>query len=154
MPGGLFERVEAAAQECDHRVDRSSKVGGALRLLLRASAPLGQDVEGGGEGGGDDLWTNVVRGRVEVLGDRRGDQLLELGDPGSQMVAQGLVAFDADAQLLVNVALLDSVHGEDELTHCLDPHWTSRNAAGSSPSPRSGSPSTPGDVARQTAATA
>jgi hypothetical protein len=60
----LFERVEAAAQECDHRVDRGGKVGGALRLLLGASAPLGQDVEGGGEGSGDNLRTNVVRGSV------------------------------------------------------------------------------------------
>jgi hypothetical protein len=84
----LLERVEAAAQERDHRVDRRRHVGGALRLLLRVSAAaLGQDVERGGKGGGDDLWTNVVRRCVEVFGDRRGNQLLELGDPGSQVAA-------------------------------------------------------------------
>ena len=46
-------------------------------------------------------------GCVEVFGDRRGDQLLELGDPGSQVAAERLVALYAKPQLLVELALLD-----------------------------------------------
>ncbi len=43
MPAGrarLFERVEPATQECDHRVDRRCKVGGALRFRARAASSL------------------------------------------------------------------------------------------------------------------
>src|SRR5207247_149734 len=115
-----FERLETAAQERDHRVDRRRNLVGALRFRMLCAALLGQDVEGGGEGGGDDLRAQVVRGCVEVFRDCRGNQFLELGDSGSQVAAECLVIFDAETQLFVDVALLDFVEREDEPAHCLE----------------------------------
>src|SRR6478672_5082603 len=87
----VLERVETAAQEREDRVDRCRKISGALRFRLRAFVSLAQRVEGGGEGRGNDLRARVVRGRIEIFGDLRGDHLLELGDPGSQVTAEQLV---------------------------------------------------------------
>ena len=75
---GRLERVEPAAQERDYRVDLPPRRRLLSSVSARAFASLGQDVERRGERGGDDLWTKVVVGCIEVLGDRRGDQLLEL----------------------------------------------------------------------------
>src|SRR5206468_7074297 len=98
---GRLERVEAAAEERDDRVDLRRDVVFCLRFSARAFASLGQYVEGRGERRGNDLWAKVVFGCVKVIGDRRGDQLLEGRKPGAQVTAERLVAFDAETHLLV-----------------------------------------------------
>jgi hypothetical protein len=99
----FLERVEAAAQECEDPLDLRGKLFGRPSFRLRG-ASVGEEVEGGGERGGDWLRERVVLRSPEILGDRWGDHFRELCDAGAQVTAQGRVAADAAMELLVELA--------------------------------------------------
>ena len=111
----LLERCEAAAEEGDHRVDLHRDFFRGLPFRARAFASLREDGERGGQAGSDELRTEVACRNAEILGDCRGDHLLELSDSRSQMAAQRLVVVDAAAELLVDLAPLPPDGREDEL---------------------------------------
>ncbi len=73
-----------------------------------------EDLERRGQGGGGDLWPQVARSRVEVVGDRGREELLQLGDPGALVAAERLVGRDELGEVVVELRLLVR-GGEDEV---------------------------------------
>src|SRR5215468_7630463 len=114
----VLEGGEPGAQEGEDGVESR---GGLLRCpsfrLCRALG--GEQVEGGDERGRDQLGSWVVGGGVEVVRDRGGEHVFELGDARAKSAAECRIAADAGLKLHLQVARLRRGSGY-EAADCLE----------------------------------